>query len=238
MGNIFSLQCKNKSVSNEKKDDFIIIENKYQQPITLKNYNLIDIDPDTIHIDSNIINKIQTIQLNAYIYDKTGIELFECCICFADNNEMMPIKCTHPICIKCYQTIINMNDKKCPLCREIMEPIEINKLFCVGVPILKKSLSITDDIQTYFIPECDDHFLFYGIAILYLPPIYNKNDGKWIDQDFFFDIMNNHFEQQRFINTFTMINNEKYRWVTSSIIGKSIRKIFPNLQLTFSGFTF
>lgn len=243
MGKILSsLKYKLKRSSNEKIDDFVFIENKQLTPIMLKTYNLIDFNSNVIHIESNKIKKIQICQSNAYKYDKTGIEPFDCCVCIADDNEMEPLKCTHPICKKCYQTMIRMNNKKCPICRQEMQTINIYKLFCLFVPILKKINTILEDtscqessefnheIQLYLTSEHNNFFFMYGIAIQYLPPIYDKNDKIWIEQDFFYDIINDHNEKERFLDTYNRIRDEKYIVIRTPQIDKLMEEIFPQIE--------
>lgn len=66
------------------------------------------------------------------------LEDFECSICFCDRkSKVKKVLCKHLICEKCFLKL--KNDKLCPLCRNILEPINDN--------IKKKTCYVNDPYQ-------------------------------------------------------------------------------------------
>lgn len=70
----------------------------------------------------NNSKKKKIIEVNNF-YD--SLVDFECCVCFNDRKcKIKRILCAHQICEKCYLKL--KSPKLCPLCREIIEPIDDN----------------------------------------------------------------------------------------------------------------
>ena len=78
--------------------------NCYKKSIKVKNNNILEI--------KNYYNNIND---------------FECCVCLEESTEnICMIECKHHICKKCYLKCLNQ-DEKCPICRQEIKPINIDK---------------------------------------------------------------------------------------------------------------
>jgi hypothetical protein len=139
------------------------------------------------NIDPKILMAVDKMQTKAYRIDKSGIENVECCVCLENNVKMAPLECIHPLCIQCYNKLVENNYLVCPLCKTKMKIITIHKFYAIMV-----------------IFNCND------IGIIYRPPIFDEIGNKWIDCEVFYDIEHNHNEIIRFDNTCKRINNEDF----------------------------
>lgn len=221
-------------------DDFVIITKipniSYIESYIKINKNEHDQNIETICISPIITNYISKKQEEAYRIDKTGMEIVECCVCFSDSNdvEMLPLECAHPLCKSCYQEITKTNSHLCPLCRQKMNIIKIYKFIALIVPILLIADKNKIDDNVFRIPNNDSLHSVIGLGIIYYPPVHKKDVNEWINHEFFYDIMNNHYQQKIFINTYEKIINEKYVICCHEEIKKILDKISKNILVNFT----
>lgn len=155
-------------------------------------------------INPKILKKISNNQQYAYNIDKTGMENVECYICFEENINLVTIKCTHSLCIKCYNKLLEQNYLNCPICRQKMVIITVHKLYVIFTQI--------------------NHI---GIGILYLPPIYIEDEKIWKDHEIFSDILHDTKQIANFISVCERINLEKYVIVLPN---KQVKKFFESFH--------
>ncbi|XWV25863.1 hypothetical protein QJ857_gp1218 [Tupanvirus soda lake] len=169
-------------------------ENNEKKLLTIINNN----------INPQLILDINKLQEQAYRIDKTGIEVVECCVCYDENIEMVSLQCCHPLCISCYNKLVNNKFFNCPLCTNPMKIVTIHKLYSI-------------------ITEID----YASIGILYIPPIYVEEENKWIDHEAFYDIGVNKNETTNFFKSCKRINAEGYVVV---IAKPTTKKLLQNLS--------
>jgi hypothetical protein len=172
----------NKDKTNEDTiDSFIIID--YNQKIDMAKA----IETINSYISQTVLEKISKLQEKAYRIDKSGIDIVECCVCLEEGIKIMPLECTHTLCIDCYKKLVENQYIICPLCRKEMRCVTIHKFYAIMTP-----------------------FEYFGIGIMYLPPIYTDEEKKWIDYEVFFDINSNAEQSFNFISACKRINFENY----------------------------
>ena len=97
-------------------------------------------------------------------------ETTECIICF-EQNEIVYLVCAHSMCIFCYETMLNQDTFKCPVCRTTVE-----SFVPVPVPVPEPAPEQQDTIvERYINSECcyrNSNKLVYtavtiGISILF-----------------------------------------------------------------------
>jgi hypothetical protein len=144
-------------------------------------------------IDKDILTKIRNKQEFAYQYDKTGIELIECCVCYEENVNFVPLKCKHILCLGCKDLMSNKNINICPICRDKLEIVDIQKFFAVIIKI-------------------DDR----NLGIIYLPPIYFEKEDIWKEHELFLDAHINGPSFNKFIEALTILDKQKYKLIYNS----------------------
>lgn len=161
---------------NEMDNDYRILSNE-EILVTINN-----------NIDPILLSNIQALQEKAYYFDKSGMELVECCVCLEDNVKMIPLECTHTLCAICYDRLISNNYYTCPICRIPLKVVHAYKFYAVII-----------------------QFNYSCIGILYMPPIYVEEDDKWMNHEVFYDVSrHNKTEVQNFKKTYERINKEEY----------------------------
>lgn len=163
-------------------------------PQSTNSFTIIDMPVDELtliysYIDEALLKKINKKQEIAIKYEKLSNDNTECCICFELHNKFVPLECAHEICTTCYFTIIK-KFPNCPICQKSMKMTTINKLFAIIVKI-------------------DG-----GLAILYLPPLYNELTMAKINYEIFYEF--NDKEKTKFLSSLININKENYAVVLSS----------------------
>jgi predicted nuclease with TOPRIM domain len=136
------------------------------------------------YIDQSLLNKIENLQ------KLCTTDMTTCCACLEDTTEIVPLKCEHELCNKCYE---QLKDQSCPICESALEIKKVQILIAVMTKINLKDL-----------------------VIFYLPPI-NNGDGL-IDYDVFQNIADDKNELRRFLTVCNRINKESYHVVLNGDI--------------------
>ncbi|XWV24626.1 putative ORFan [Tupanvirus deep ocean] len=183
---------------------------------TVESFEILDCDrkyddKNLLTIINNNINQQLLYDINkllekAYHIDKTGIEKVECCVCYEENIDMTCLECAHPLCVSCYNKLIDKKFHNCPLCINPMKIVTVHKLYSI-------------------ITEID----YACMGILYMPPIYVEEENKWIDHEVFYDIGINNIETTNFIKSCKRINTEGYVVVMAK---PNIKKMLQKLPCT------
>lgn len=73
---------------------------------------------ETRNIDNNI-DRYNVIRDNRYsIPIRSYINTISCCICLENRNNYFGVNgCRHEICVNCYETCLQTNNTRCPICR-------------------------------------------------------------------------------------------------------------------------
>lgn len=190
------------------KSDAVPQNETIQQNETIESFVLMDNINDEINdkilkiitssIEPGILKNIYRKQEQAYRIEKISPETVECCVCLENNVKIIPLSCAHDLCTSCYNNLLKNNYLSCPICRQNMKKISSQIFYAVIVLLPDAKLPIDAT----------------NIGILYLPPIYDKNEKKWKTFDVFYNIGSSN--KSNFINACKIINSKKYMVIPAS----------------------
>ena len=69
---------------------------------------------------------------------KTGMYCYrslsaDCCICNGVNgNKFISLICKHKICCECALNLIRYRTRKCPLCRQRINPVHVKRILATS----------------------------------------------------------------------------------------------------------
>lgn len=206
MNNIIDF-CK-KLTSNMKNKNITINQpiktNPYillENPQEIDNHNTITIIKQ--NLSQKILDRLTTYQKKAYELEEKRNN--ECIICFESNIDFVSLQCMHSICNNCYQNLIKNKYFNCPYCN--MQMKLYSKYYAIITP-------------------CGP-----DIGILYLPPIFVKNENLWKDCERLALS-----EMDSLVESCHIIDNEKYILVVAdpSLVNiiSGVHKKIPNLYVS------
>ena len=211
-------RCKNRepTKTNPVADNLLMDQSENPNELALEQFTIIDdsinhneiISTVVSEIDPMLLENITKLQELAYKHDKTGMPNIECCVCLETNVRFMPLLCAHELCITCYNDLVTKSYTTCPLCREIMERIRVNKFYTII-----------------------SRFDYAGIVITYLPPMFDENNNIWKTHEVFYDCNANQKQTNALIDSIKKLNTENYTIVPNSCDALDFFKSIKSLDI-------
>ena len=179
---------------SDEKDLFVVI-NPPKFPINDKNF----LDQIMVTIRKSVLDVVLKRQQLAHKIDNLQSKMTECCVCLDSEVDYTALECNHPLCLNCYNQMINNSNHLCPLCRQNMKIIDVSSKYAI-ITIIDIVSHVNRMNLSY--KDC--------LAIVYLPPMYDEIMESWRFYDIFYDLYFNVKEIMEYQNITRQIKLKDY----------------------------